>query len=202
VDAPRLLGITPAEFSPEVLARLLPGLSRSLDTLLLRWPGRSARFLLETSRSLAAISPRPRLLLSDRIDIALIAGLDGVQLKESSLPPASIPARLRPGLLGISRHDEAGVIAAVGCDYLTLSPLFETNSKPGASALGMARLGGLVECSPIPVLALGGVRPEQIPAILALGARGVAVSGGIFGAPDPVEAATAYAKALRDARRA
>lgn len=200
--APRLLGITPTEFSARELATLLPGLSPHVDAVLLRWPGHSARTILEAARRLAEISPRPRLILSDRLDLALAARLDGVQLKEQGLPPESIPAELRPACLGASRHDEEGVRAASAVDYLTLSPVYTTSSKPGVEGMGIARFRECVALSPVPVLALGGVQPADLASLLEAGAHGAAISSGIFANVDPVAAASAYAKALREVRRA
>jgi thiamine-phosphate pyrophosphorylase len=91
----------------------------------------------------------------------------------------------RPGLVGRSCHSATDIAAAAGegCDYVTLSPVFPTSSKPGyGPALGVGSLGG----HPIPVYALGGVSAVNAAACSAAGAAGVAVMGEIMGAADPV----------------
>jgi thiamine-phosphate pyrophosphorylase len=87
-------------------------------------------------------------------------------------------------LLGRSCHDatELARAAADGCHYATLSPIFESTSKPGyGPPLGAAALAH----APLPVLALGGVDAGNAAACLRAGAHGVAVMGAVMGASDP-----------------
>ncbi|MGY2127768.1 thiamine phosphate synthase [Blastococcus sp. SYSU DS0617] len=96
----------------------------------------------------------------------------------------------RPPLVGRSCHSAAELAqaAAEGCDWVFLSPVFPTASKPGyGPALGLAGLAALVPGAP-PVLALGGVRPEDVPGCLAAGAHGVAVMGAVMRDPAVVGA--------------
>jgi thiamine-phosphate pyrophosphorylase len=96
----------------------------------------------------------------------------------------------RPALVGRSCHDRAEVAqaAAEGCDWVFVSPVFPTSSKPGyGPALGPAGLAGLVPGAP-PVYALGGVRPEDVGACLAAGAAGIAVMGAVMADPGSVRA--------------
>jgi thiamine-phosphate diphosphorylase len=91
----------------------------------------------------------------------------------------------RPPLVGRSCHTAADLAraAAEGCDWVFLSPVFPTSSKPGyGPALGLDGLAALVPPAP-PVLALGGVRPEDVPGCLAAGAHGVAVMGAVMRDP-------------------
>ena len=97
-------------------------------------------------------------------------------------------ARRRLGgnaLIGQSAHNAAEIeqAAAMGADYVTLSPIFATISKPGyGPALGYAMLR---RTWPVPVLALGGIDASNAAQCLAAGAAGVAVMGGAMRAPDP-----------------
>ncbi|MDT0274332.1 thiamine phosphate synthase [Blastococcus goldschmidtiae] len=96
----------------------------------------------------------------------------------------------RPPLVGRSCHSAAELAraAAEGCDWVFLSPVFPTSSKPGyGPALGLDGLAALVPGAP-PVLALGGVRPEDVPGCLAAGAHGVAVMGAVMRDPTVVGA--------------
>jgi thiamine-phosphate diphosphorylase len=96
----------------------------------------------------------------------------------------------RPALVGRSCHDAHEVANAVrdGCDYVTVSPVYPTASKPSyGPPVGPAGLSQL--CRPgLPVFALGGVRPESVPECLAAGAYGVAVMGPIQSTPELVSA--------------
>ena len=103
----------------------------------------------------------------------------------------------RPALAGRSCHSREEVTAAraEGCDYVMVSPVFPTASKPGyGPALGPPGLASLVVDAP-PAYALGGIRPAGVGACLAAGARGVAVMGTIMRSPIVVPA---YLAALED----
>jgi len=94
----------------------------------------------------------------------------------------------RPGLVGRSCHDAAEVARAhgEGCDWVFVSPVFLTASKPGyGPALGLAGLAALVPQDP-PVYALGGIGPDRVAGCLAAGARGVAVLGTVMRDPASV----------------
>ena len=113
---------------------------------------------------------------------------------------------LGPGaLLGASAHDpdEALATAESGADYVTLSPIFESASKPGyGPALGPAGLNVLAARLTVPVVALGGIGAGNAGACLAAGAAGVAVMGAVMAAADPGAAAKALLAALVVGRRA
>ena len=96
----------------------------------------------------------------------------------------------RPALLGRSCHDAASVHAATSCDWVTVSPVRLTASKPGhGPALGTAGLAALTALpSAPPVYALGGLGPDDVRACTDAGAAGVAVMGGVMRADDPARA--------------
>lgn len=92
---------------------------------------------------------------------------------------------VRPPLVGRSCHSAAELARAARerCDWVTLSPVFPTVSKPGyGPALGMEGLAALVPGAP-PVLALGGIRPDHVAGCLAAGAHGIAVMGPVMRDP-------------------
>jgi thiamine-phosphate pyrophosphorylase len=138
---------------------------------------------------LAKIAAENGLALSVGTDVDLAAevGAAGVHLQAAA---AVAPARARLGcsaIIGVSAHglDDVETAAAARADYVTLSPIFLTDSKPGyGPALGTAALRAVAERK-IAVLALGGVTGETAAACLAAGARGVAVMGEIMRADDP-----------------
>ena len=196
---PRLMAITPADSIPPHLASLLPALSQWIDAIHLRWPGVTTRQRYEWARTLAAIAPRPLLIMNDRVDLALAAGLDGVHLREDGLAPRDLPPKIRPPLVGVSRHGLEGVLASEGADYLTVSPLRPTPSKPASHVLGEEGLVRLCGASKVPVLGLGGIEPEDLGWVLGAGAWGVAVLRGILGAENPVARARSYREALTEA---
>ncbi len=120
------------------------------------------------------------------------AGIDAVHLSASDPFP-----RPRPSLVGRSCHcaQELERAVAEGCDYLTVSPVFPTPSKPGyGPALALAGLASLVSVA-VPTYALGGVQPSDVPGCLAAGAHGVAVMGPVMREPQIV---AAHLAALRE----
>ena len=139
------------------------------------------------------------LIVNDRIDIALAMAADGVHLGKKSLPPAAVRPLLAPGqLIGVSVHSLEEAVRAVraGADYLTFGNVFATDSHPGAPAKGVVALRAIVDMLEVPVLAIGGVTPENVTEVLATGCAGVAVIGAILAAADPAAAAARLRDAL------
>jgi thiamine-phosphate pyrophosphorylase len=124
-----------------------------------------------------------RILVNDRLDVALSQGGGGVHLGEKSLPLA-VAKRLvenrgerKDFLIGVSCHSlEAGRTAeSDGADYLFFGPIFATPSKAAFGAPpGLARLAELCRAVSIPVLAIGGITLANAADCLAAGASGVA----------------------------
>ncbi len=116
--------------------------------------------------------------------VLVVADGPGDAVHLSSSEP--MPSR-RPAVVGRSCHDalELARAAGEGCDYVTLSPVFVSASKPGyGPALGLAGFAGLVAAyAGPPPYALGGVLPAQIAGCLAAGAHGVAVMGAVMRQP-------------------
>jgi thiamine-phosphate pyrophosphorylase len=134
--------------------------------------------LVEEVVSLSA-GTRSRVVVNDRLDVALACGADGVHLRGDSIP-ASAARRIVPAafLIGRSVHAVAEVSAAEGCDYLIAGTVFPSLSKArGATPLGIDGLRAIVRASCAPVLAIGGVTADRFDEIAAAGAAGVAGIG-------------------------
>jgi thiamine-phosphate pyrophosphorylase len=142
-----------------------------------------------------------RFVVNDRFDLALALEADGVHLGQQDLPPARVRAAVGDGLaLGRSTHDEAELTRAGGepVDYVAFGPVFGTTSKqmPHA-ARGLAALAAAAaRVAPRPLVAIGGIDAEQLRAVLAAGAQGVAVLSAVAGAADPVAAVLRLARAF------
>jgi thiamine-phosphate pyrophosphorylase len=121
------------------------------------------------------------------IEAVVSVGADGVHLPSGG-SPAAARTRLPGGLVGASAHsaDEAAALLGTGADYVTVSPVFLTASKPGyGPALGLDGLARIVAEVPGPVVALGGITAENAALCLSAGARGLAVMGEIMRSADP-----------------
>ena len=116
-----------------------------------------------------------RVVVNDRLDVALACGADGVHLRADSIAPGAA-RRLTPSgfLIGRSVHTIDEAAAARGADYLIAGTVFESVSKPGQSLLGVEGLAVIVRRAAAPVLAIGGVTEERLAAIAAAGAAGIA----------------------------
>jgi thiamine-phosphate diphosphorylase len=111
--------------------------------------------------------------------VLIVAGPRGDAVHLSAVDRFPTP---RPVLVGRSCHtpDEVARATAEGCDYVTVSPVFPTPSKPGyGPPLGFAGLAALIRTAPL-AYALGGVKPADVPGCLTAGAYGVAVMGSVM----------------------
>jgi thiamine-phosphate pyrophosphorylase len=124
---------------------------------------------------------RARVLVNDRLDVALAAGAHGVHLRADSMPARTVRTLCPPGfVIGRSVHarDEAiAAAAAGGLDYLLFGTVFPTASKPGREATGTSALAEVVAATAIPVLAVGGVSTDKVGDVAAAGAAGFAAIG-------------------------
>jgi len=121
-----------------------------------------------------------RVVVNDRLDVALACGADGVHLRGDSLPPESARSIAPPGfLIGRSVHDEQEAqTAAASVDYLIAGTVFPTSSKPGLTEwLGLEGLARICRAVAVPVLAIGGITSDRLPDIAAAGAAGIAAIG-------------------------
>ena len=123
-----------------------------------------------------------RVVVNDRIDVALACGADGVHLRADSVPVAEARRLLpAPRLVGRSVHSVQEAIAASDADYLIAGTVFPSASKStgplAAELLGIEGLRAIVNASAVPVLAIGGVTPDRIDSVLAAGAAGIAAIG-------------------------
>src|SRR5262249_61957306 len=129
----------------------------------LEWPPLAAL----VSELLAVTRRTPsRIVVNDRLDVALAAGADGVHLRADSIPVAEA-RRLAPAgfLIGRSVHSAAEAAAARDADYLIAGTVFPSRSKGTAHPLlGIDGLRAMVSATPPPALALGRLTPRTPPA--------------------------------------
>jgi len=124
---------------------------------------------------------RARVLVNDRLDVALAAGAHGVHLRADSIGASRARAMTPPGfLIGRSVHtvDEAlEEDLNKTLDYLIFGTVFETTSKPGRPAAGLVRLAEVSKTTTIPVLAVGGMSAARAGDVARTGAAGLAAIG-------------------------
>ncbi len=154
------------------------------------------RALVELVRAcLSAVrATSTRVLVNDRVDVALAAGAHGVHLRANSMPGGRARAVAPPGfLIGRSVHsvdDVRAVAVDAGADYVVFGTVWPTPSKPGRSPAGLTALAEAVRASSLPVLAVGGVTEIRVGDVARAGAAGVAAIG-LFGETEASDAALA-----------
>ena len=165
----------------------------------LRLKGATARDLAQLVRRLVQALRIP-VLVNDRPDVAIAAGAAGVHLGPDDMPVGLARRIAPPGfVVGASVGSEAEAARAGDADYWGIGPWRATGTK-GDAGIGLGpdgfdRLRRLAGGRP--VLAIGGVTPEDVPVILRAGGTGVAVVSGILGAGDVEDATRGYVRQLR-----
>lgn len=139
---------------------------------------------------------RAKLLINHHVDLAGEIDADGVHLGGQSQPTGHVRQIMGPDkLIGVSTHsrDEILLAARQGADFVTFGPVFATPSKINyGSPQGLHALTEACQMSPLPVFALGGIKPEHSDDILAAGASGIALISAIMASSDPEIAAKAF----------
>jgi thiamine-phosphate pyrophosphorylase len=146
-----------------------------------------ARLVNESLGRVKHAGSSTRILVNDRLDVALACGAGGVHLSENGLPVADA-CRLRDDffaarnqsadfLVGLSCHSFGAALGAAraGADYIYFSPIFFTLSKANyGPPQGVERLARVCAAVDVPVIAIGGINAENAPECLHAGAAGIA----------------------------
>lgn len=169
------------EWADAVRAQVFAAAAAGIDWVQLREPDMPAADLLRLTKALVADTKdmATRIVVNDRLDVALAAGAAGVHLKERSFSVESARAITPPGfLIGRSVHELAIQGVAMTASYLVAGTVLPTASKPAVTCLGWEGLSAIVRAaSGIPVLAIGGIDLPSIPLVAASGAAGLAAIG-------------------------
>ncbi len=149
----------------------------------------TARLVAEARRMRELLADRGvRLIVNDRVDVARVAGADGVHLGDSDPSPGAARRLLGPAcLIGRTVHglEQARAERSAPVDYLGVGPVFGTSSKSARPALGLVELRRIVDASGLPVIAIGNIDAQRVAEVLAAGAHGVAVLSAVVLRPDP-----------------
>ncbi|SFL61025.1 thiamine phosphate synthase [Geodermatophilus ruber] len=173
----------------------------------------SRRELLELTRTVqTALADRPdvAVIVNDAVDVALIAGADGVHVGQDDLPPAEVRALLGPGRLvgfSVSSVDELDVALAQPAgtlDLVGIGPVWATPTKPDAgNALrpdGVRALAAAARAGGLTTVAIGGIDATRAAEVAATGVDGLCVVSAVCVAPDPAAAARALRTAIEQGR--
>ncbi len=131
-------------------------------------------------------------VVNDDVEAAARAGADGVHVGQEDAACADARAKLGPdAIVGVSVQtvEQALAAQAAGADYLGVGAVFGTSTKPDAADVGTDGLAAICAAVDVPVVAIGGLNEQTIPALAGTGADGAAVVSAIFAADD-IEATT------------
>lgn len=183
------LGANPGEFVGLLRDQVLAASVAGIDYVQVREPDLEAAELTKLIRELMAAmgDTHTRLLVNDRLDVALAAKASGVHLKETSFSPEQVRAIApKPFLIGCSVHTTASAIARKSADLLVAGTVLSTASKPAVDYLGKAGLEAIVKAAAgTPVLGIGGLDLPSIPLLASSCAVGMAAIGAFI--PSTVE---------------
>jgi thiamine-phosphate diphosphorylase len=160
-----------------VVRQIRQAVARGIQLVQIRERDLEGRALYDLSRQAvdAVKGSTTRVIVNDRLDVALAAGAHGVQLRAGSFSASRVRTLVPTGfLIGQSVHSISEAAAARAADFLLYGTVFETGSKPGVAAAGLEQLSAVVQSTAVPVLAVGGVSTENMPQVLDTGAAGVA----------------------------
>jgi thiamine-phosphate pyrophosphorylase len=157
----------------DLLAHVVRAVANGVDMIQVREKDLAAVELLNLVCRVreAAAGTRTKILVNGRLDIALIAGIDGVHLPADGLPAARVRPHVRT--LGVSCHstEEATQAERDRVDYIIFGPVFDT---PGKKAVGLDALRRVADAVKIPILAIGGISSENSQTVIEAGASGIA----------------------------
>jgi thiamine-phosphate diphosphorylase len=156
-----------------------------LDVIQIRERDLEGRRLAQLTRHVVALArgSRTRVVVNERLDVALAAGADGVHLRGSAMDASRVRASVpRAFLIGRSVRSADEARSAGPVDYLIAGTVWSTPSKPeGHELLGAEGLTRVVAASVVPVLGIGGIQLDRVRELASAGAAGMAAIGAWIG---------------------
>ena len=177
--------ITPdSEDSGKVEAAVRVALEAGIRWVQYRRKSGTRRRLYDDAKRIRDLTARfdAMFIVNDHVDIALVVGADGVHLGQDDLPLKEARKILGGKIIGVSTHDidEALEADAGGADYIGFGPIFFTATKDAGTPKGPAAIAGIKRIVSIPVVAIGGINPDNVAEVFESGCDSVAISSGIF----------------------
>ena len=157
--------------------------------------------MLEECRMLREMTRKANacFIVNDHIDIAMLAGADGVHIGQDDLPVEEVRRLVGPDIIiGLSTHSPEQARAAAGADYIGVGPIFATQTKEDVvDPVGFEYLDWVVANIDRPFVAIGGIKEHNIGEVAAHGAKCCALVSELVGAPDIAEKVRKLRKAMR-----
>ncbi|EJS50648.1 thiamine phosphate synthase [Bacillus cereus] len=184
----------------EELVNVAMQIESEIDYLHIREREKSTKELYEGVESLLKKGfPASKIVINDRIDIAILLNIPRVQLGYRSADVRLVKEKFSYLHVGYSVHslDEAIVAFKNGADSLVYGHVFPTACKKDVPARGLVEIADMARCLSIPITAIGGITPENTGDVLANGVSGIAVMSGIISSSNPYNKAKSYKESIR-----
>ncbi|OXB95718.1 MULTISPECIES: thiazole tautomerase TenI [Bacillus] len=184
----------------EELVNVAMQIESEIDYLHIREREKSTKELYEGVEILLMEGfPASKIVINDRIDIAILLNIPRVQLGYRSTDVKSVKEKFSYLHVGYSVHslDEAIVAFKNGADSLVYGHVFPTDCKKGMPARGLEEISDIARSLSIPIIAIGGITPENTKDILASEVSGIAVMSGILSSSNPYSKAKSYKESIR-----
>lgn len=190
--------------SPEVfLAKIAAACENGVTMVQLREKDLTTRDYYALAKQVKLITDRYRipLIIDDRVDVCLAVDAAGVHIGDDELPIAVTRQLLGSDkILGVSTKTVATATAAVtaGADYLGVGAIFPTQTKAAAPLTSLATLKAITAAVSVPVVAIGGIKADNLDTFKATGIAGVAIVSEIMQAPDTAQKVQTLSAKLKE----
>ena len=191
--------ITDGKKTKEELAAILSEVHESVDFIHIREKHRSANEVYKLVDELIRSGVPPgKIIINDRVDVAHVLHVGGVQLAYHSLGVSEVRRNFPELRVGKSVHSYEEAIQAErdGADFVVYGHIYSTSSKEGLIPKGLMELKKITTSLEIPVIAIGGITPYKLQELRSAGAGGIAVMSGIMDANNNAHAVKAFQAAL------
>ena len=190
--------------SPEVfLTKIAAACENGVTMVQLREKSLTTRDYYALAKQVKLITDRYRipLIIDDRVDVCLAVDAAGVHIGDDELPVAVTRQLLGSDkILGVSTKTVATATAAVaaGADYLGVGAIFPTQTKAAAPLTSLATLKAITAAVSVPIVAIGGIKADNLDTFKATGIAGVAIVSEIMQAPDTAQKVQTLSAKLKE----
>ncbi|MFJ5963765.1 thiazole tautomerase TenI [Bacillus sp. NPDC093026] len=196
-----LHAVTNDTLSTEELVKQIKAIEPEVDFIHIRERSKTARELVHLVKRLLAVGvSKEKMVINDRVDVALLTNIHRVHLPGHSFSPKELRQKFPHLHSGVSVHslEEAKLAEKEGAEYVMFGHVYDTACKPGLQARGVKLAEELASALTIPVVVIGGITPKRIPELMRIRLKGIAVMSGIFTQAEPKMMAQIFSEKLKE----
>lgn len=196
-----LHAVTNDSLPVDELIKQIKAIAPEVDFIHIRERSKTASELVDLVKRLFLEGvPKEKLIINDRVDVALLTNIHRVHLPGHSFSPKEARQKFPHLHAGVSVHsiEEAKAAEKNGAEYVMFGHVYDTTCKPGLQARGVQLVKELTSALSIPVVAIGGLTPDRIPELKHANVKGIAVMSGIFTHHQPRMMAQAFSKQVKE----